>query len=339
MADVACYTSFTYAYLARARVLAETVRRLHPDWSLWAVVTDLPPAGLPADALAPFHHVLDAADLSIPEFRRWLFRHDVVEACTAVKGAMLLHLLEAGARRVIYLDPDIAVFAPLDPVIALLDQADVVLTPHLLTPETSAAGVLDNEIGALKHGIYNLGFLGVAATDEGWRFARWWHDRLAAHCVDDIAAGLFTDQRWCDHVPVFFPGTRLLRDPGCNAASWNLASRPLSIGQDGLIRAAGVPLRFFHFTKFTGVGRTMLERHGGEDTALHELMAWYGATLAAKAPAGLPRGWWAYGHYADGAPIPRTHRRRWRADPALRARIADPFALTGDEFTALAGNA
>ncbi|HEV7455252.1 MAG TPA: hypothetical protein VGN96_00630 [Roseococcus sp.] len=335
---VHCFTSASLAYADRALVLATSLRRQHPDWVLWLCLVDVPPPGFSMAALtAAFDHVVPAEDLPLPDPRAWLFGHDIVEACTAVKGAMLLHMQEQGAGRVVYLDPDIAVFAPLTGIAERLESADIVLTPHLLDPEPTLAGVLDHEIGALKHGIYNLGFIAVSARPEGQRFARWWADRLRLFCVDDIPGGLFTDQRWCDHVPAFFPSTHILRDPGCNVASWNLVNRPLSIGQDGVIRAAGAPLRFFHFTKFTSVGRPMLDRHAGADSALDEVMAWYATALADHAPAGLPAGWWAYGTHADGQPIPRAHRRAWRADAALRARVEDPFALASGDFARLAG--
>lgn len=335
-ACVHCFTSASLAYADRALVLAHSLRRHHPDWVIWLCLVDRPPEGFAMDALTTaFDHVVPAEALPIADVRGWLFGHDVVEACTAVKGTMLRHMLDHGAERVLYLDPDIAVFAPLDELARQLDEADILLTPHLLVPETSAAGVLDNEIGALKHGIYNLGFVGVSGRDEGHRFAAWWAARLEAHCIDDIPGGLFTDQRWCDHAPVFFPGTRIVRDPGYNVASWNVAHRPLSIGTDGAIRAGGAPLRFFHFTKFVGIGRLMLARNGGDNSALDEVMAWYGHALAAQAQTGLPPGWWAYGRYADGEPIPREHRRRWRADAALRARIGDPFALSRRDAAAL----
>ena len=111
MGRVACFTSFTYAYLARARVLAESVRRVHPDWELWAVVTGRAAGGGVVDG---FDNGVDAADLGIPGVDGWLFKHDVVEACTEVKATMLRRLLGLGAEKVIYLDSDIAVFAPLD---------------------------------------------------------------------------------------------------------------------------------------------------------------------------------------------------------------------------------
>jgi len=333
VAEVHCFTSATFAYLDRARVLGETLRRHHPDWTFWLCLPDEEPPGFAFDpGREPFDHVVRPADLGIPDLTAWIFGHDVVELCTAVKGAMLHRLLENGAGKVVYLDPDIALFADLRPVEALLERHAVVLTPHLLHAETTVQGVLDNEIGALKHGIYNLGFLAVANTGEGRRFAQWWRDRLLAHCMDDVHAGLFTDQRWCDHAPALFDGVHVLRDPGYNVASWNVAHRPVEIGPDGVIRAAGRPLRFFHFTKLGAVGRTMLERNAGDRLAVFELVKWYEAALARHAAAGVPKGWWAYGTYADGTPIPRAHRRAYRAQPELRRRFPDPFAAGPGAF-------
>ncbi|KQT17774.1 hypothetical protein ASG40_17335 [Methylobacterium sp. Leaf399] len=327
MAEVHCFTSATFAYLDRARVLAETLRRHHPDWHVTLCLPDEEPPGFAFDpANEPFDRIVRLPELGIPDLAAWRFGHDVVELCTAVKGAMLALLLEEGARKVVYLDPDIALFSSLRPVEALLERHSVVLTPHLLRPEETEQGVLDNEIGALKHGIYNLGFIAVAGTGEGRRFARWWRARLLAFCRDDIPAGLFTDQRWCDHVPALFDGVHILRDEGFNVASWNVAHRRIEVDPDGTIRAAGRPLRFFHFTKLGTAGRLMLERNGGDQPALFELTKWYERRLTCNAVAMLPEGWWAYGSYADGTPIPITHRRLYRERPDLRARFRDPYA-------------
>jgi hypothetical protein len=200
------------------------------------------------------------------------------------------------------------------------------LTPHQIEPDTDRSAIIDNEVGSLKYGIYNLGFLAVAGTAEGRRFARWWRDRLHEFCFDDVPNGLFTDQRWCDHVPVFFDGVHILRDPGYNVASWNLSRRPITIEQDGTIRAAGQILRFFHFTKVTHVGEIMLERYSGGRIEVFELMKWYRDCLASHAVSGLPKSWWAYGQYANGSKVEREHRLAYRQDPELRARYPDPFA-------------
>ena len=61
---VLCYSSFTFSYLNRARVLFQTLRRFHPGWELVALITDQPPPGLVFDpAREPFDRVVWAQDL------------------------------------------------------------------------------------------------------------------------------------------------------------------------------------------------------------------------------------------------------------------------------------
>ncbi|HEY0185541.1 MAG TPA: hypothetical protein VGC09_22290, partial [Rhodopila sp.] len=264
MTEVHCFTSASFAYLDRVRVLAETLHEHHPDWVFWLCLVDNEPPGFAFDPeREQIDRIVRVGELGVPDLCRWLFVHDIVELCTAVKGAMLCKMLDAGAGKVVYLDPDIAVFGSLSEVAALLDSHDVVLTPHQVEPDDEPAAIHDNEISSLKHGIYNLGFVAVAGSPEGKRFARWWRDRLLHYCFDDIPNGLFTDKRWCDLAPAFFPTLHVLRDPGYNVASWNLSRRPISINEAGDISAGGSPLRFFHFTKVTWVGELMLERYAG----------------------------------------------------------------------------
>ncbi len=187
MDNVHCYTSVSYSYLDRARVLAETVRKQHPTWTLWLLLSDEAPEGFHFDiAEEAFDHVVALPELGIPNWKQWAFGHDVVELCTAVKGAMLCRLLEHGADAVVYLDPDTAVFAPLDDVLNRLQHSSVVLTPHVIQAENTLAGVIDNEIGSLKHGVYNLGFVAVSNSPAGNGFAQWWRDRLLKFCHDDV---------------------------------------------------------------------------------------------------------------------------------------------------------
>lgn len=327
MPDVQCFTSASFSYLDRVRVLGETLRRHHPDWNFTLCLVDEAPPGFVLDlAREPIDRVVGLDQLGIPDLRGWIFQHDLVELCTAVKGAMLCKLLDEGAEAVVYLDPDIALFDTLAPAIEALDGASVVLTPHQLEPEDDRAAVIDNEIGSLKHGIYNLGFLAVRGCAEGRRFAAWWRDRLAEFCFDDIPNGLFTDQRWCDLAPAFFPGVRILRDPGCNVASWNLGRRPLTIDADGRLLAQGRSLRFFHFTKISHVGQVMLERYAGDSVTVFELVKWYLGRLEANAADGVPPGWWAFARYSDGSLVAPEERMKLRTRADLRRAIPDPFA-------------
>ncbi len=327
MPRIDCFTSASFAYLDRARILFETLKRQHPDWCLWLCLVDEEPEGFHFDPREEvFDRVVRIGELGITDLPRFIFDHDVVELCTAVKGPMLCHLFAEGAEKVIYLDPDIAVFNSLDPVVGLLDTYDIVLTPHQLQPDETDMAIRDNEICSLKYGIFNLGFLAVAARAEGLRFAAWWRDRLLAYCFDDLPAGLFTDQKWCDHVPAMFDQVKVLRDPGYNVASWNLSRRRILFDESGNLTAGGALLRFFHFTKVTWVGEVMLERYGGRDVVVFELLRWYREKLREHMVHGLPDGWWAFGKFRDGTQITRAQRLAFRHDKSLRNAHGDPFA-------------
>ena len=340
MAGIHCFTSISFAYLDRARILAETVKRFHPTWTLWLGLSDEEPPGFDFNvADEAFDRVLRVKELGVPFLRQWIFGHDVVELCTAVKGAMLSYLLDYGAEKVIYLDPDIALFDSIEPVSSLLDRYAIVLTPHLTSPESTRSGIIDNEIGSLKHGAYNLGFIAVNSSDEGCRFARWWRDRLLDFCYDDIPSGLFTDQKWCDLVPGLFEGTHILRDPGYNVACWNLSNRSIEIRPNGSITAAGAPLRFFHFTKIEAGGEAVLEHNSHGRWEVFELVRWYRDRLAHHKADGLPLRWWAFGRYEDGLLIEDGARILYRTRSDLRERFPDPFASGPDTFQAFLGRA
>ena len=330
---VLCYSSFTFSYLNRARVLFGTLRRFHPDWELVALITDQPPEGFVFDPAAePFDRVVWAHELDIPDYRAWLFKHDIVEACTAVKGPFIHAACASGAEAVIYLDPDTALFGPLDPLVGWLETHDILLTPHLIDPNDDTLAILDNDLSALRTGIFNLGFVAIRTRGEGARFAKWWSERLLDYCYDEIGQGLFVDQRWCDHVPALFEKVKVVRDPGYNVASWNLSRRKVDIGKDGAITVNGAPLRFWHFTKLGPLGDVMTKRYAGTNYQVYEIWSWYRRQVTAATEAAIPGGWWAHGAYADGTPIEKPHRVLYRERPDLQAAFPDPFAAGYGSF-------
>jgi len=330
MTGICCYTSFTYAYLGRARTLLATLRVAHPDWTVCAIVVDELPAGdFAPDLLAGFDIVLGLHDLGIPRARAWLFKHDIVEACTAVKAAAMLHLMDAGYTAVIYLDPDIAVFHPLDNVEAALDHAAIVLTPHQASPNRNLQVMRDNELTSLRYGVFNLGFIAVRNDGLGRRFAEWWAAQLRRACYDDAAAGLFTDQKYIDLVPGLFDGVAVLRDPGCNVASWNLSTRRITVGADGGIRVNDAPLRFMHFTKINSVGDIMIERYAGDSIEVLEIWTWYRRQVAYCQPAAIPWDHWHYSTFSNGLVIPHSVRVLYRDSRDLRTAYDDPFDADG----------
>ena len=276
---VAVYTSFTFSYLAKARVLVESIKKYHKDWHVVALITDEPPKELNFDIQNElFDEVLWGKDLPIDNFEEWISNHNIVEACTAVKGLAIDTL--ANRKKydaVMYLDPDVVVFSSLTPIVDLLEEYEIVLTPHQLSPELAEdhIAIIDNELSSTKHGVYNLGFVCIKCSGAGLEFSSWWSERLQKYCRDDIPNGMFTDQKWCDLVPAYFDNVKILRDPGYNVASWNISQRKISMDKTGDILVNGQKLRFYHFTKLGPIGRKMSERYAGNNYEVYELWKWY----------------------------------------------------------------
>lgn len=326
---VHAFTSFSYSYLNRARVLARTLKTLHPNWVIWAVLTDKEPADFSLDLeKEQFDRVVTAEELFGEGTERWLFGHDVVEACTAVKGRASAHILrQAGCTKLFYFDPDIAVFNPMDEVVDLLDSYSIVLTPHQIDPEphTDRRAIQDNEIASLNYGVFNLGFVAMANDGEGRRFAKWWDERLQDWCHDRLDLGIFVDQKWCDLVPCFFDSVKVLRDPGYNVASWNLSQRRMVYDENGTALINGRPLRFYHFTKLGAVGDTMTQRYARDNTEVYELWWWYRQQVLLASSADIPKGWWYYGVFDNGNMIPKAARELYRERTDLQKAFVKPL--------------
>ena len=324
------YTSITNNYLPKARILARSIREHDPASVFHLVLCDAPPPGFDR-AKEPFDHVHGIDDLGIPDVKRWLFKHDLVEMCTAVKGPALCKILnEYDADQVMYFDPDIAVLSDLAELQAHLAKTSVLLTPHQATPEDTDDAIIDNEVCSLKHGVYNLGYLGVRRTPEGMAFANWWRARLLSYCIADIPGGLFTDQRWVDLATCFFADVKVLRDPQYNVATWNLSHRVVTRDPDGRLIVDGKPVVFFHFSGFDSGGQLlMLRKYAPLGSPLFGLRDWYIAEMEKQGQKTLGKAKCAYSTYADGAPIPLRHRRIYRRRTELAERFLDPFAIGG----------
>lgn len=332
----ALFTIVAKNYLAQARALMESAANLSPDAERFAVLVD-EPEGRFDPAAEPFE-VVPCGDLSVQDLPALRFRYSLVELSTALKPHSAQYLFDRGFDRVVYLDPDILLYQPLDRIFTELDSADVLLTPHLTEPLDD--GCRPDEQDILRAGTYNLGFLALKRSQPAADLLEWWRRRLEHLCIADPEQGLYVDQRWMDLAPGLFPRVRVVRDPGWNVAYWNLASRPVRIGSEGPT-AAGRPLVFFHFSGFDPLqpgafvesqSRFLASEIG--DAA--RLVEQYRETLLRHGYADCSEWPYTWASFADGDPIPDDLRVRFRDDPALAASVDDPFSASGRSALAAA---
>lgn len=326
-------TSICANYLPKARVLAKSVKAAHPDSRFIVCLLE---REVPTDAQgdAPIDDIVLARNLGFAAFEPFIFKHAIVEASTAVKGQLFIHLMEryADERKFVYLDPDIKVFTPLAEVEAALDAHAIVLTPHLCHPEETLDAVRDNELSALQHGIFNLGFLAVARTAEADRFIRWWASRLEMYCYDDTPRGIFTDQKWIDLAPCYFE-VHILKHPGYNVAPWNLSRRRIE-DTGGAYTVNGEPLRFYHFSGLdSGAGDRMTKKYAPDpQDAMHGILAEYKGELEAAGQRTLGKTRWSYDDYRSGDRIDPHSRILYRELPGNARDRINPFDKNDDYF-------
>ena len=307
-------------YLPQARVLAATFREQHPMATFTTLVID----GTDADRQDPAGTVLliDDIGLSRSEWRPMAAMYTVMELATALKPAALRHVLRAAApgEAVAYIDPDIKVMQPFPEVFEHAAAHGIALTPHLLQP-MPRDGQTPDETVIMQAGMFNLGFICVGAA--AMPMLDWWHERMRTDAVVDLQRALFTDQRWIDWVPSLYAPT-VERDPGLNVAYWNIHERPLTVDAAGVVHAAGVPIRFFHFSGFDPDVPWRLSKHAGPhprgrlsaDPVLADLCADYAALLDAQG-FGRRAGTYGFDRASDGSallPLVRSaFRRDWMA--------------------------
>jgi hypothetical protein len=320
------FTSITANYLPKAAALALSVKRQHPQAVFHLVLCDQMPA-CPESVTAPFDTIVNVTELPIENLNSWIFKHRLVEFCTAVKGTAFQFIADRfGAERIYYFDPDIVVLGPLGDLERTLDGCSVLLTPHQCKPETDLQAVMDNEVCSLKHGVYNLGFLAVRMTDQGRSFVDWWADRLRRFCYDDIPSGLFTDQRWIDLAPAFFDDIKIMRDPQYNVATWNLTHRTATGRAPYEILINGYPLVFYHFSGIdSGAQKMMLERYGAHSPVLFDLRDWYIARCEELGQSTLGGQECIYNSFENGQRITERHRLTYRHREDLIRAFPDPF--------------
>ncbi len=321
------FTSITNNYLPKARVLATTLKQNHPEAKFHVVLSDHYPSDLDA-AQEPFDSIMFVEDLPIHQVRSWVFMHSVVELCTAVKACAAREIMRRyRPATLFYLDPDIAVLGSMKPLIQLLEVHDILLTPHLTTPEEELVAVQDNEMCALRHGVYNLGFIGIKDSAEGHRLLDWWANRLYNFCYDEIPRGIFTDQRWIDLVPAFFPGTHIVRDPQYNVATWNLSHRRVSGEAPYHLQVNGQGMSFYHFSGFdSGAQQMALRRYGKASPVLLQLRNWYIQQCETMGQVRDGKRACHYNFFEDGTPILGIQRRYYRDREDLQNEFPDPFS-------------
>lgn len=316
------FTSICANYLHKARTLAKSVKKHIPDATFIVCMTER--ERIPAMESPYFDKVVLSKDMWNGNFNRYIFKHAIVEASTAVKGQFFRYLYTAypDEEQFVYLDPDCYVYSDFVELRELLKTHPIVVCPHVLEP-----GNIDMELSSTAHGVYNLGFLGVNRSEEAQKMINWWAERLYLFCYDDIQNGVFTDQKWIDLAPCFFD-TYIFKHHGYDFATWRMMDSGLEKRADGWY-VQGEPLRFVHFSGYGRVIEQCMKNWLPEgEKEFHELYADYCVEHEAANADGVSKTPWTYDNYYTGEKVRLDIRNAYRKNNDIMFAYDDPFAYS-----------
>jgi hypothetical protein len=243
------FTVCTNNYLAQARVLAKSIKNFAPDYQFYLFLADEENAEIDYHSITEINFInwkqlpIDCDDL--------IKKFDVVELNTAIKASCFKYLFSKFNAQIIhYLDPDIRLFSSLKNIDSNFTDASILLTPHVFNPISWGPGS-PNENLFLRHGLYNLGYLGLKKSSAADATLDWWEDRCLKMGFNNPKYGFFVDQLWMNYIPLFHQQeTKVLANKGCNMGPWNLHERTLSEDNGGFKVNNENELVFYHFSSY-----------------------------------------------------------------------------------------
>jgi hypothetical protein len=317
--------------LASARVVAQSFAEHHPAVPFFVLLAD-EVDGYFDQAQEPYERLF-LQDLDIPDPARFRFGLAQQPLSYAATPYLITKLLDLGYDRVLFIKQESLVLGNLASTVSTLPEGGIALTPHLLAP-LEGSDAKKRELNILLSGVFNAGFIGVAAGGGSRRFLSWWQDRVYNHCRRAVAEGMHYEQRWLDLAPGYFEEVRIVRDPGVNVAHWNLPDRRVS-ATTAAVRVDGRACRLFRFSGFDPHRPDAATRYSAR--LLISTLGDAGIVFGRYRDALLDAGWtesrtwpYAYGCFDNGVPIPDVARLIYLQLDDV-ARFGDPFVTDGRE--------
>ena len=213
--------------LPEAILLGNAIKRFHPDATFVIGLAD-DIAHLINVASIPFPLLTVTEVLGANEVARLSQQYTPTEFVAAVKPALLKAVYEQvdDLTTLVYADPTVYFYNPLNALLDPLQTANLLLTPHVTKPPNDR--YLPDEKQFQNVGLYSAGFLALRRSAESERFLGWWDSRVRDRAYIDFCEGFCIDQIWLMHVPAFFDGVRIIHDLTWHAALWNFHERRLT---------------------------------------------------------------------------------------------------------------
>jgi len=325
-------------YIGLAQVLEKSIKNNNPEIEFYIFVAD----EFEEEQLLPNNVLIarEVLDISDDEWNQMTFKYDLTEFCTSIKPTCFKYVFEeCKPDKCIYFDPDIFVFSSLDNIYEQLNNYSIILTPHITTLEINYSGSL-NERNLLYSGMFNLGFIALKADENSAKMLNWWEVRLKDRCFQNMMENYFTDQKWMDFLPSFFPNKLLISsDLGLNLAPWNFHEREISVVDNCIFVSNRIELNIqkkykLVFVHFSGISYKALldediKHHNLNSLVFFEdllcLFKLYRIALSKSDFLSFINYQYSYNYFSNSRRVSAIHRKLFRRLYEDGKNLGNPF--------------
>ena len=335
-------------YLGLAQTLESSIKKYNNNINFIIFIVD----EFKEDIISLPDNVLiskNVLDINSHQWNEMSFKYDITEFCTSIKPSCFKYIFtNYNTDACIYFDPDILVFNNLKVIFDNLNNNSIIVTPHITTIETDYHGSL-NERNLLYSGMFNLGFLALKNDIYAQKMLNWWEQRLKDRCYQNVSESLFTDQKWIDFLPSFFPSELLIsNDLGLNVAPWNFYEREIysDFNNNYIVKSRidkdnnnTYPLIFTHYSGYRYDLLANGNIHGGNiinlaiPSDIIPLFNDYAIELKNSTILNYIGLSYSYNFYSNGDPISTINRKLYRRlITDIQSDTSNPFDIKSEFY-------
>jgi hypothetical protein len=264
MKDIFC-TYFDHNYLGRALLMIRSLRRFEPQTPIHILALSELCELILRELTLPNVEIIPIAVLEkeYPELASIKPTRTLIEYYFTL-SPFLPHFLFAhtNADRITYIDGDLYFFTSPRPLLDLLGDASVAITPHRFSFDFRNHHVF---------GRFNVGWLTYRRCAEGLECLNTYKAECTAWCYDRLENGRFGDQKYLDAWPARYSSLKVIEHKGFNLANWNIHNYIIRLKND-VVMVDDDPLIFFHFASTQirpdGSAEALVQHRGGRSKAV-----------------------------------------------------------------------
>lgn len=338
--DNAIFTIVSNNYFSRALTLIKSIKTTNYGLDFYIVLAD-DKSNLIEYESSGFNMIYLQDFLNDELLDEMKYKYDLVEFNTSIKPFVFKKLFSKGYKKIIYFDPDIYVYSSLSPLLEILNNYSVALTPHRTCANMAHGEECFNEVELSAAGVFNLGFCAISNTATGNKVVDWWCNKLQDYSYADFKFGLFYDQKWMNFIPCYFPDdVKVLLEPGYNYAPWNFDEREVWDDEGKLyikdIDGRQSPLYFIHFSGFDPTSSEyIIQKHIIDIHLPKEMLGLcerYAEELLSNRYMEYKDVQYAFNRYTNGDKVTSLHRQLYRALLKNGVRFTNLFSVDKDSF-------